>query len=112
MASKSQLVSAKVLAKDLEKFLRVRIWALEVSECEHLGAGGFSEVSAKFQSVGTWAREFQSVSPWTREASECENLGAVISATSQSVSTWALEVSAKSRRSFRVWALGAGSLRV
>ena len=43
LALKSERVSANVLAKVLES--------------EHLGAGGLSEVSAKFQNVGTWALE-------------------------------------------------------
>ena len=36
------------------------------------------------------------------------HLGAGVSAKVHDVSTWALEVAARSRRSLRVWALGSG----
>ena len=50
-------------------------WSLsEGSGCEHLGAEGISEVSAKSQSVGTWAREVPEYEHVGAEASNCEYL--------------------------------------
>ena len=66
LALKSQLVSVKFIAKVPESEHLGAGNLSEGSGCEQLGAGGISEVSAKPQSVGTWAREVP----------ECEHLGA------------------------------------
>ena len=53
----------------------LRCWSLsEGSGCEHLGAGGISEVSANYQIVGTWAREVPECEHVGAEASNCEYL--------------------------------------
>ena len=50
-------------------------WSLsEGSGCEHLCAGGISEVSVKSHSVGTWEREVPECDHVGAEASNCEYL--------------------------------------
>ena len=66
MTLRSRRVIAKVLAKVPESEHLGAGSLSEGSMCEHLGAGDISKVSAKSQSVGTWAREVP----------ECDHVGA------------------------------------